>query len=248
MVIQWVYRNWKKLVWLAFVCLISLGWILSTEILIMKIIKAYPIPHVSGKYYIGFLRPLFTLSLLFIFVSLMSKVSHKRSLSGYGLNKKIDKRSLVLAILLGLLFGGLSILADFIQPSEITDTYNLYKENSSLVSIILFTITVGLCTGINEETLFRGFLNTELTKLWDNSIWKVNLAWIASSFFFVLIHIGNFLHRGEAFICFYALAIFSFGLALSYLKEKSGGLMAPIIAHAVANSFEFVFIAAWMGF
>jgi hypothetical protein len=134
MVIQWVYRNWKNVLWFIIICPIALAWIWSIDRIIDEIIKAYPIPHVSGLYYNGFFRPFFTLSILFIFVSLMSKLADKRSLSGYGLNKKIDKKSLVLAILLGLFFGGWSILADFIQREFSCDKLRPFHNHCKFIS------------------------------------------------------------------------------------------------------------------
>lgn len=105
---------------------------------------------------------------------------------------------------------------------------------------VLIRIPVG--TALFEETMFRGVLYGAWKRVlgpWPAAVW--------SSVAFALWHVVVELHRQErqghawgsdGFIA--ALPVFGFlfgaGMVLCWLREKSGGVIAPTIVHWAANS------------
>ncbi len=72
-----------------------------------------------------------------------------------------------------------------------------------------------------EEFIFRGVLFSSIQKLgWPKC------AWIVSSLLFALIH-----NNAPIF-----LPLFAFALALTWLYQKTGGLLAPMLAHSLFNA------------
>ena len=72
-----------------------------------------------------------------------------------------------------------------------------------------------------EEFIFRGVLFSSIHKLgWPKC------AWIVPSLLFALIH-----NNAPIF-----LPLFFFALALTWLYQKTGGLLAPMLAHALFNA------------
>jgi hypothetical protein len=72
-----------------------------------------------------------------------------------------------------------------------------------------------------EEFLFRGVLFPFFKQLGFPAF-----AWLGVSFLFALIH-----HNAPVF-----LPLFLFALVLTWLYEKTSGLLAPITAHALFNA------------
>ncbi len=81
-----------------------------------------------------------------------------------------------------------------------------------------FTVVIA---PLAEEFFFRGFLFSAAKKL--NC---PKFGWFATSFLFALIH-----HNAPIFV-----PLFVFALALTWLYEKTGNLLAPVAAHAVFNA------------
>lgn len=84
----------------------------------------------------------------------------------------------------------------------------------------LFFFAIALAP-LAEEFVFRGVLFSAAKK----SGWP-KLGWLGASFFFALIHFN-----APTF-----LPLFVFALALTWLYEKTEGLLAPVIAHSLFNA------------
>ena len=84
-------------------------------------------------------------------------------------------------------------------------------------------VVISLAAGIGEELLFRGVLQPEI-------------GLIPASLIFGALHTGG---RGTlAFGCWVALM----GAALGWLAAATGGLVAPIVAHALYDAAALVYI------
>ncbi len=84
-------------------------------------------------------------------------------------------------------------------------------------------VVISLAAGIGEELLFRGVLQPEL-------------GLIPASLIFGVLHTGG---RGTlAFGCWVALM----GAALGWLAVATGGLLAPIVAHALYDAAALAYI------
>lgn len=84
-------------------------------------------------------------------------------------------------------------------------------------------VVISLAAGIGEELLFRGVLQPEI-------------GLIPASLVFGMLHTGG---RGTfAFGCWVALM----GAALGWLAAATGGLLAPIVAHALYDAVALAYI------
>lgn len=98
-------------------------------------------------------------------------------------------------------------------------------DGSSAVLLILFIALVPFA----EEVFFRGYVFERLR----GSLGTVT-AYAASSFMFAAIH-GN----PSAFLVYVFL-----GLVLAAAYHRSGGIVAPVLAHCMNNAFAFLLLRA----
>lgn len=81
---------------------------------------------------------------------------------------------------------------------------------------------------LGEEFFFRGLLFSTAKRYgWPK------LGWLGVSFLFALIHLN-----APTFLPLFALA-----LALTWLFEKTGGLLAPVLAHSLFNAANLLLLA-----
>lgn len=85
---------------------------------------------------------------------------------------------------------------------------------------------------LSEELFFRGFLQTGLNALWKRR-WRllgadVGLAWPVTSALFAIGHLATTPHPAR-------LLVFFPGLLMGWLRERTGGLLAPIVFHGLSN-------------
>jgi hypothetical protein len=170
--------------------------------------------------------------------------------------------SIVFALLL------LIPLKSFISPSEIGLRLK-QNDNSikfSLIFILIFfsvASTLGLLSGktsfdgetllfmaimpgLNEELIYRGLLLGLLNKIFERKyrLFKTYFGWgaIITSFIFGILHgfqLGeNFQFRFDFFTILIS-GIYGFVYAL--IRERSGSLVFPVIAHSSVDFFNFFF-------
>jgi membrane protease YdiL (CAAX protease family) len=85
---------------------------------------------------------------------------------------------------------------------------------------------------LSEELFFRGFLQTELNARWK-ARWRllgadVGWAWPVTAALFAIGHLATTPHPAR-------LLVFFPGLLMGWLRERTGGLLAPIVFHGLAN-------------
>ena len=84
-------------------------------------------------------------------------------------------------------------------------------------------VGVSLAAGVGEELLFRGAVQAEF-------------GWVVASVLFGLAHIG-----GRSSVVF-GLWVVVMGFGLGGLAHAAGGLLAPVVAHAVYDAMAISFI------
>ena len=153
-----------------------------------------------------------------------------------GLNNDRWKRSLLLAG--GVLLLMLPVMLGLKYVSEITfEKMGWPTENQKAVELFANVKSVGLkiylgifavvLAPIAEEFVFRGLLFSAAKKMgWQ---W---LAWVGVSLLFALIHLN-----GPTF-----LPLFAFALALTWLYQKTEGLLAPIVVHSAFNAANVILL------
>lgn len=98
----------------------------------------------------------------------------------------------------------------------------------SVGQFIFAFIIIAILAGVGEELVFRGFLQNQFHKAFDN----IHLAIWVSAFLFSAIHMQFF-----GFIPRMLL-----GALFGYLYHWSGNLAIPMISHAVNNGFTLVLV------
>lgn len=89
-----------------------------------------------------------------------------------------------------------------------------------------------LMVALPEEFFFRGYLQTNLNKVFGNK-WRlfgvrIGYGWLATAVIFAAAH-------SIIYYQWWHFAIFFPALLFGYLRERSGGLVAPILFHALSN-------------
>ncbi len=102
--------------------------------------------------------------------------------------------------------------------------------------------TYGLFTiGFGEEIFFRGYIQSRLNRSFGRSfcIWGVHWGWglIITSIVFGLAH---YLHGGGT-LWWGMWTVFA-GLLFGFLREKTGGIVAPAIAHGVPAALVYLIL------
>jgi membrane protease YdiL (CAAX protease family) len=116
---------------------------------------------------------------------------------------------------------------DFGQKQQIG--FEAAKHSKDLVLVFLSLVVL---PPVVEEILCRGFLYTGLRTKY--SVWKAGLI---TSFLFGLAHLQ--IGSGAPLLWVAAIDTFTLSLVLVYLREKTGGLGAPILLHMLKNSVAF---------
>ncbi|MBN2881739.1 CPBP family intramembrane metalloprotease [Candidatus Woesearchaeota archaeon] len=108
---------------------------------------------------------------------------------------------------------------------------------------LLFT---AIMPGLNEELIYRGLLLGLLNKIFERKyrIFKTNFGWgaIITSLIFGILHgfqLGDNLQFQFDFFTIIISGIYGFVYAL--IRERSGSLVFPVIAHSAVDFFNFFF-------
>jgi membrane protease YdiL (CAAX protease family) len=155
-----------------------------------------------------------------------------------------------LALVIGIVMGLVMLVADywpqFLSGAPIKD----YPVDPIDSSGWLFAMGI---TGLAEETIFRGLIVGMLVVLIPGRLrigaLDLPVAAYVASLLFGLAHYDSFLHNPLHLALAQQIYAFAWGLAYVWLMEKSGSLLAPIIAHGVGNAVEvgavMALAAAW---
>jgi membrane protease YdiL (CAAX protease family) len=130
-----------------------------------------------------------------------------------------------------------AVIAQAISPS-----LNLEQEQQigfeavkTPLELTMVFIALVVVPPLAEETLMRGFLYTGLRKKWPK--W---LSAVVVSILFAAAHLqfGN----GAPLLWVAAIDTFALSLVLVYLRERTGGLAAPILLHGLKNGIAFTLL------
>lgn len=172
---------------------------------------------------------LYSILFVLILLILLKKII---TLDDIGLKFKQNKNSLLFSLLLTLIIFIVASTLALLSVKKPFDTNTL-----------LFT---AIMPGLNEELIYRGLLLGLLNKIFEKrfKLFATNFGWgaILTSLVFGLLH-GFSLSNSYQFqfdlITIFFTGIYGFIYAL--IKERSGSLVFPIIAHSTADFFNFFF-------
>lgn len=157
--------------------------------------------------------PLLTPVLLAVYWAALLRGLHTRGrLRSYGLcrGKGLTARDALLSLPV-LLFAALNIAFGGARPGIAQAVY------------LLFAV-------FGEEVLFRGVLPA----VWGEKLGAVRAA-AASAALFALLHLGSALGGSVSAAAVQALCAFGAGLLLTAVRERTGSIALPLLAHALIN-------------
>lgn len=108
-----------------------------------------------------------------------------------------------------------------VEDQRAVEMFSTVKSGWLRVYLVFFAVVLA---PLGEEFVFRGLLFSAAKKL--GGPWVFWLGWVGVSFLFALIHLS-----APVFLPLFVLA-----LALTWLYEKTEGLLAPIVAHSLFNA------------
>lgn len=107
-----------------------------------------------------------------------------------------------------------------------------------------------ITTGLGEETVFRGLLVGMLVVLVPGRVragrFEIPAAGVIVALLFGLAHYESFVYHPLHLAVAQQVYAFAWGLIYVWLMERSGSLVAPIVAHGVGNFVEVAAVMALM--
>jgi membrane protease YdiL (CAAX protease family) len=147
---------------------------------------------------------------------------------------EIKPKLIIIGVALGFLLIVLNliisaVLVSILGESQVAQESNtLIRDTSSSPTGLVLVIIALLMAGICEEFLFRGFLQTAISKQYSPKI-----AILVSSLAFSIIHFDPQL--------VYTVFGFAIGLALGYIYYRSHSYVVSAVAHATMNFLVLAF-------
>jgi membrane protease YdiL (CAAX protease family) len=156
----------------------------------------------------------------------------------YLLHREPDPKSGIVTIALALLmFGGYSYWK------------GLYPGLGKGIASFVF---YGVFVGFGEEILYRGYILTRLNEAFGRP-WRfrgVGWGWgtVLAALFFGLTHALNRVELGDGRVGFtWAWGMWTFfgGLVFSYLREKTGSIVAPAVVHGLPQALAYLLVRSF---
>lgn len=172
--------------------------------------------------------------------------------SEYGLKWPGHRQYVPAALSWGVVFGLLMTVVDYFPEilRRMPPPGDFALTPGSIGAWLLFE---GIVVGPTEEIPFRGLLQTFLMQRTSGRVrfWKYDLhvAGVVLALLFALAHLTSFWTESLSVAIGQQIYAFAFGIFYAYWREKSGSVLAPVIAHNVGDGVEsvlrFLMIRAW---
>jgi membrane protease YdiL (CAAX protease family) len=118
-----------------------------------------------------------------------------------------------------------------VGPGPALDWIARTMSDAPPIGVLLAVVVVGVLAPIGEELFFRGYLQTQLRR-----VWSAGPAIMVTALAFGVIH-GEPVH---------GVLAFALGLYLGLVRERAESVVPAMICHAANNSVSVV-LSAWMG-
>lgn len=177
---------------------------------------------VLGSYldeiYNGIIRNIITLTIFLFLIYYFSK-------GNWELLKyiKIEKQHY---FLISLLFGL------FALNNLLMIKYDNGLNYSGMVGLTALSLTIG---SINEEVIYRGFIQTFINKYTSNKNLSISKGNIFATILMTLTHLGFFTIMQPLFAFSSIILVTVFSLSVGYLRDKQQSILLPILVHILIN-------------
>jgi uncharacterized protein len=145
-----------------------------------------------------------------------------------------------LAVVWGVLFGIIMLIVD--QSGDLTSGITPGARAHRAVDIAGWLLFELLLVGLCEETLFRGLLLGVLQALSPSRLrirkFSLSTAGVTIAIMFALAHVLSFATEPWPAAVGQQLYAVALGILYAWLRENSGSLLAPIIAHSLSDFVE----------
>jgi membrane protease YdiL (CAAX protease family) len=156
----------------------------------------------------------------------------------FGLRWPHDRTLVGVAIIWGFAFGFIMLIMDS-GRGFVAQAHAHAQHPVDIAGWLLFQI---LLPGLGEETLFRGLLLGILEALSPSRLrirkFSISTAGITIAILFALAHSASFFTGPWLAALGQQLYAVALGILYAWLREKSGSLLAPIIAHNLSDFTE----------
>ena len=125
------------------------------------------------------------------------------------------------------------VLANVIFPTVLSAQLTRTLSDHSMSSVLLGGFLPYLVHGFTQEVMYRGLLQTELTKKWRPAVGILVANWLYT---FGPLH-ANYYAAGLSTAGPVFLAIFGMGLFFALVFRRSGNLWIVAIMHAIGNAY-----------
>jgi uncharacterized protein len=145
-----------------------------------------------------------------------------------------------LAVVWGVLFGIIMLIVD--HSGDLMSGVTLGPRAHTAVDIAGWLLFELLLVGLCEETLFRGLLLGVLQALSPSRLrirkFSISTAGVTIAIMFALAHVLSFATQPWPVALGQQLYAVTLGILFAWLRENSGSLLAPIIAHSLSDFVE----------
>lgn len=146
-----------------------------------------------------------------------------------------------IAVLVGCILGPLMLVVDY-WPELLAHRVPAGPYGIAMSNMLPWLAMQGIFVGFTEEIVFRGLFLGYLLTLYPRRIvigrFDVSLAAILTAVVFALAHADSFSREPFAMAFGQQIYVIASGIFFGWLMEKSGSLLAPVIAHNVGDVIE----------
>ena len=159
----------------------------------------------------------------------------------HGFNMKGRDLKVRRSVWVGALFAFAMALIDYVPPL-LGGSFELDYQ-PTLFNVLGRLSYTWVFLGVAEETLFRGLIQTQLTRASMGYVnilrWRLRWGTTAAAAIYGLSHFVNLASKPLTFVLPQVGYTIFLGLAIGYLYQETRSLVGPIVAHNVANGLEY---------
>lgn len=196
---------------------------------------AAPSWHENGQWLYMTIHHVVQALLALVAIAVLGKFRFHR----WGLNLDNARESLWLVRMFSLWFALIIAVSVVLQIA--TGATSIYKRPQTPDHILGGLFFMWVISGISEEILFRGLFQTWFARFWRGTVMlagvEVPTAGLIAAALFALVHI-NFSFRTFEITHFSLMQValaFALGIFYAVAYRRTGSLLAPALAHNVAN-------------